>query len=237
MPEDVDAQFAALVGAARGGRVAFSGFLEPADADALIARAHAAGVSVEAWGGYPGARRRVVSAFPEEVPSARPNLTGWYLAGAEGGSELHAALLQAGLEPGSLGDQVPHQDGVTLVTFSPVDARLKGVTHVAGRPVTGSEVPVELLAGAAERSVSAVVPSLRVDVLGARAFGVSRSYFAKGVAAGRVTVNGAAAGKSASAEEGDQVYAEGLGRFHVRSVEGQTRRGNLKVTLAVEKSQ
>ena len=95
---------------------------------------------------------------------------------------------------------------------------------------------VDLLGGGAARTVSAVVPSLRVDVLGARAFGVSRAYFSKGVAAGRVSVNGAAASKSASAAEGDQVYAEGLGRFHVKSVEGETRRGNLKVTLSVEKA-
>lgn len=236
MAEDVDSQFASLTGAARGGRVAFSTFLEPAEADALIARLNAAGVAVEAWGGYPGARRRVVSAFPEEVRGARPNLTGWYLDGAEAGSDLQAELLRAGVERGSIGDQVPHQQGVTVVTFSPLAPQLKDISHVAGRPVTGSEVPVDLLAGAGEKSVSAVVPSLRVDVLGARAFGVSRAYFAKGVAAGRVSVNGVPAGKSASADEGDQVYAEGLGRFHVRSVEGQTRRGNLKVTLAVEKS-
>ena len=36
------------------------------------------------------------------------------------------------------------------------------------------------------KRLEAIVPSLRVDVLGARAFKVSRAYFAKGVAAGRV---------------------------------------------------
>lgn len=81
------------------------------------------------------------------------------------------------------------------------------------------------------------MPSLRVDVLGARAFGVSRAYFAKGVAAGRVGVNGVTAGKSAAVVHGDVVTAAGLGAFAVKSVDGETRRGNLKVTLEVTRSE
>lgn len=84
--------------------------------------------------------------------------------------------------------------------------------------------------------MSAIVPSLRVDVLGARAFKVSRAYFAKGVAAGRVSVAGATAGKSSRAEVGQEVVAAGLGSFTLVSVDGATRRDNLKVTLAVRLS-
>lgn len=233
---DVQEQFQQLNAAARAGRVAFSPFLEPAEADALVARLAAAGVGVQAWGGYAGARRRVVAAFPLEMPTARANLTAWYVAGAHSGPELRAAATAAGVPAGQLGDHVPHQAGTTLVTFAPPAAGLTALSQVAGQPVQGEEVPLELIGAGDARRVSAVVPSLRVDVLGARAFGVSRSYFAKGVAAGRVTVSGVAAGKSASAAEGDQVYAAGLGRFHVKSVEGETRRGNLKVTLEVERA-
>src|SRR5688572_1133479 len=85
-------------------------------------------------------------------------------------------------------------------------------------------------------TVTAIVPSLRVDVLGARAFKVSRAYFAKGVAAGRVRVEGAVAGaasKATTADLGDRVIADGLGSFTVVSIDGTTRKGNLKVTLVV----
>ncbi len=228
--------FTALSTAARAGRVAFSDFLEPAEADALLARLKEAGFSSEAWGGYPGARRRVVAAYPDHVPEAQPKLTGWYVAGAGDADELRAAARAAGVDAGRLGDAVAHQDGVTLVTFGPLASELKLVRSVGGRPVEGAEVPLTRLGGGSSKEMGAVVPSLRVDVLGARAFGVSRAYFSKGVAAGRVSVNGVAAGKSASAAEGDEVYAAGLGRFHVVRVEGETRRGNLKVTLQVEKS-
>ena len=85
-------------------------------------------------------------------------------------------------------------------------------------------------------TVTAIVPSLRVDVLGARAFTVSRAYFAKGVAAGRVSVSGSAtkvADKATTAAVGDTVIADGLGSFTVVSVDGSPRKGNLTVTLAV----
>lgn len=81
--------------------------------------------------------------------------------------------------------------------------------------------------------VEVIVPSLRVDVLGARAFKVSRAYFAKGVAAGRVSLSGAPAGKSSSVEIGQEVVARGLGSFSLRSINGETRKENLKVTLEV----
>lgn len=85
------------------------------------------------------------------------------------------------------------------------------------------------------KAVTAVVPSLRVDVLGARAFGVSRSYFARGVASGSVLINGRVAGRSDQAGPGDRVEARELGEFTLLSVDGGTRKGNLKVTLAVRR--
>ena len=46
-----------------------------------------------------------------------------------------------------------------------------------------------------------------------------------------MSLNGRPAGKSSSAALGDEVYAEGLGRFTVLEVQGETRKGNVKVVL------
>lgn len=86
-----------------------------------------------------------------------------------------------------------------------------------------------------ETVVSGVVPSLRIDVLGARAFKVSRAWFARGVASGNVFVGGEKAGKSQSLAPGVRVRAKGLGSFEVLSVDGSTRKGNLKVSLKVSR--
>lgn len=228
--------FDALARAARGGRVAHTGFLEPDEADALAAALRDADVAVSVTGGYPGARRRVVVARPSHVPKATVRLVGVYVEGVEDPEALRQAARAAGAEASALGDGVRHQDGASMIALDPAPPALLGLRRVGGREVTPMVVGVERVAAGSRREMEVVVPSLRVDVLGGKAFRVSRSYFAKGVAAGRVSVNGRRADKGATAGEGDEVYAEGLGRFRVAGVEGHTRRGNLRVRLDVERS-
>ncbi len=226
----------ALAAAVRGGRVVHTGFLEPAEADALAAALRRAGVAVSIDGGAPGARRRVVVARPDHVPEAGVALGAVYFEGVDDAEAARAAARAAGVPAADLGDAVRHADGVSLITFEPPSELLLGLERVAGRPVEPLGVGLEHVAGGAQRHIEAVVPSLRVDVLGGKAFRVSRSYFAKGVAAGRVSVNGRPADKGTEAGEGDEVFADGLGRFRVVRVEGRTRRGNLRVTLHAERS-
>lgn len=225
---------AALRADALGGRVARSRFLEPAEADALLRAVRVPGVEAEAWGGYAGARRRVVTVWPEHVPHASTALVAWYLPGDSEAETLRVALLGAGVAAGSLGDGVRHTDGCSLVALAGVDPPAQ--VRLEGRLAALEIVPVERVAAGSSKRLKVVVPSLRVDVLGARAFGVSRNWFAKGVAAGHVRVNGATAGKRSEAGPGDEVWAEGLGRFRVSTLEGATRKGNHKVELEVERA-
>jgi RNA-binding protein YlmH len=80
-----------------------------------------------------------------------------------------------------------------------------------------------------------VVPSLRVDVVGAKGFGVSRNYFAQGVKAGKVKLKGKTATAKDEIAEGDALVAEGLGNLVVKKVLGQTKRGNVKLEVEVVK--
>ena len=221
----------ALAAAAAGGRVASSPFLPPREADAWSARLRAAGAGVTVDGGRPGAERRVVTAHPPEVPVAGPRLAAVWFAGAGDEGTVQAALRAGGVDPGAIGDVLVDDRGASAVVTAAV---LEAASRVRPAGEAGIEVPLNSLAQARERTRAAVVPSLRVDALGAKAFGVSRSWFAKGIAAGRVHVNGRVVGKSAEAAAGDEVWADGLGRFRVRAVHGETRRGNLKVTIEVE---
>lgn len=229
-----DADVDALAGAALGGRVAYSGFLEPEEADALAAALRRPGVSVASSGGMPGARRRAVIAYPEHLPEASVAMTAVYVEGVSDPEALRTAARVAGVDAAALGDAVRHQDGVSIVVLAPPPRQLLELRRVEGREVSPMEVPLARVASGSRRELEVVVPSLRVDVLGGRAFRVSRSYFAKGVQAGRVRVNGRPADKGSVAEVGDEVYAEGLGRFRVLAVEGTTRRGNVKVRIEAE---
>lgn len=216
-----------------GGRVSHTRFLDPDEADALLAAVRATGVAADAWGGDAGARRRVVTARPDHVPSAAPALVAWYAAGVETAGALRDALIAAGVEAAALGDEVAHRDGRSIIALA--GTAMPEVVALAGRSATLETVPLERVARGTRRRVTAVVPALRVDVLGARAFGVSRSWFTKGVAAGHVHVNGRRADKRSDATAGDEVFADGLGRFRVLEVLGSTRRGNVRVELEVER--
>ncbi len=211
--------------------MASSPFLEPVAADSLASEVRRAGVGVSVDGGLPAADRRVVTAHPDQIPHAGPRLTAVWFAQVRDEGTVRASATAAGVEAGALGDVVLDADGAAVVATADVVAALVAL-RPAGAP--GVEVPLERLAQGRTRRRDAVVPSLRVDAVGAKAFGVSRSWFTKGIAAGRVHVNGVRAGKSAEAAAGDEVWADGLGRFRVLEVHGETRRGNLRVTIEVE---
>ncbi|MDB5046687.1 MAG: RNA-binding protein, partial [Deinococcus sp.] len=90
-------------------------------------------------------------------------------------------------------------------------------------------------AGKSSRVREVVVPSMRVDVVGAKGFGVSRAYFQQGIEGGKVRLNGQPARSSSDIREGDSLSAEGLGRIDFKRVVNETRRGNYKVELDVHR--
>jgi RNA-binding protein YlmH len=224
-----------LAAAARGGRVEGSGFLDEATSAACLARLRRDGVAASAWGGRPAAQRRVVVARPEHVPEAGPSLGALYFEGVHDGDEARAALRATGAPGEALGDAVPHRDGLSVIVRADTAEGWSGEVRIAGRPLRPEPVPLDRVATGSVKTLQLVVPSLRADVLGAKAFGASRSWFGKGVAAGKVRVDGAPAGKSAALEPGAELWAEGLGRARLLAVEGETKRGNRKVRVEVEK--
>ncbi len=229
-----DALAVTLRAEAGGGRVAHAPFLEPSDADALLRAVRVPGVDADGWGGFAGARRRVVTVRPDHVPAATPALVAWYVDGAHDPEELRAALLAAGVEAGVLGDVVGHADGCSVVALA--SAAAPATVVIGGHTCSLAVVSVERIKAAASKRSTVVVPALRVDVLGARAFGVSRSWFAKGVAAGRVRLNGRLADKRSDVAAGDELWAEGLGRFRLVALLGTTRKGSQRIELEVERS-
>lgn len=229
----------ALIAAAAGGRVAHSGFLPPETSSELRHRVASAGASVTVTGGYAGSRRRVVTAHPSHIPEAAPPLTGLYLPGLApaAGAEI---LSGSPLDDRWIGDVVAHRDGISIVTLDPPSADLREVGRrallAAGSTAEPEDVPLERVAAGSERTEQVIVPSLRVDAIGAKGFRTSRSWFTKGIAAGNVYLNGVAATKGSEAHVGDEIYAAGVGWIVVESIEGETRRGNLKAVLKVEKT-
>jgi RNA-binding protein YlmH len=221
--------FDRLLSAALGGRVASSGFLDPATSSRLAASLRREGIGVSAGGGYPGAARRVVTAHPVQIPRPLPPFAALYRSDTSlDAVERQLAPLRVPAE--AIGDRIAHREGVSLIVLDPPPPGLLEA------PFGAERVPVERVAAGSVRTVQLVVAALRVDALGAKALRVSRSYFVKGIASGNVYLNGERVGKGGTASEGDELYADGLGWLRLLAVEGETRRGNLRVAVEVERS-
>lgn len=233
----MDTDLRALAAQARGGRVVRTGFV---NADEINRRALAAeGVRFAVHGGFADPARVVYTLYPEHVPAVDDPVRVLRLTGDfPRGFDAQDLLVALDLPDDARGD-VRDDGGSFLVATNARGAKLLGSLGSVRGPsgLIGLEVE-PVAAGSLERSNrtrTVVVPSTRVDVVGAKGFGVSRSYFQAGVQGGKVRVNGALASSSTEVREGDTLVAEGLGRIEFKRVIGETRRGNYKLELEVHR--
>lgn len=213
---------------ARGGRVVQTPFLEAEALEELRRQARQEGLGLQTFGGLPMASRQVAVLFPEHIPVVSDPTTVVFLT-FEGDLEALEDRLHALLGPGLLGDLEETQEGFLLATLP------KGLKTLQEAGFQAQVAAPEQLPRTRERTRSVVVPSLRVDVVGAKGFGVSRTYFAQGVKAGKVKLRGKTASAKDEITEGDHLLAEGLGSLVVKKVLGQTKRGNVKLELEVHR--
>ena len=213
---------------ARGGRVIQTQFVEADVIDEIRRDAKLESVQLETFGGLPLAERQVVVLFPDNIPSVSDPTKVVFLA-FEGEIEALEDRLRGVLDAGLMGDLEEAQNGFLLATLP------KGLKLLEGASLEFNEATPEELPKTRERTRSVVVPSLRVDVVGAKGFGVSRNYFAQGVKAGKVKLKGKTATAKDEIAEGDALSADGLGSLVVKKVLGQTKRGNVKLEVEVVK--
>ncbi len=202
---------------ARGGRVVRTPFLSPEDQARLEAMAKEEGLKVAFFGGLPLAERKVAVLYPEEIPRVE--------------DPVEVFLLEKPPPPGleGLGDVEEVEEGL-LVALLPEAKRALLAQGYALLPP-----PPEALRPPKERVRVLVVPSLRVDAVGAKGFGVSRSYFVQGVKGGKVRLRGKVASPKEELQPGDTLFAEGLGVLRLLEILGQTVRGNYKIKVEVER--
>ena len=194
---------------ARGGRVVRTGFLDPEDQARLEEMARREGIRVAFFGGFPLAERKVAVLYPVEV------------------------VLLDRPPPADLGEVLGEveevEEGVLAALLPEGRKALEAQGYRLLPPPEGALRPPR------ERVRTLVVPSLRVDAVGAKGFGVSRSYFAQGVKAGKVRLKGRPASPKDELAPGDLLFAEGLGTLRLLEVVGKTVRGNYKIKVEVER--
>ena len=232
-----------------------SAFLDPRGrslAEKVIRAGGSPGVHSGFYGGYPDAERVIAVFLPEyiEEPAdryfarepAEDPLTVLRVSLKKGAPELShrdylGALMGLGIRRESTGDILVRRDGADLIVLKEMADFIRMNMDKAGRArLEVEEIPVsELMVPEVHRTeVSASVSSLRLDsVLGA-AFGLSRAKALEAIAAGLVSVNGAAASKpEKQVAEGDKLVLRGRGKVIFRQIRGSSSKG--RTIIALEK--
>jgi RNA-binding protein YlmH len=226
-----------LVNQARGGRVVRTGFLESADLDRRALAA--SGVKFAAHGGFTDAARVIYTLYPEHIPAIDDPVRVLQLeADLPSDATAQDVRVALGLADELRGD-VRQERGAFLIATTAKGAKLleeKTALNIQGRALEVRFTPADPSGlGRGSKTRSVVVPSLRLDVVGAKGFGVSRAYFQAGIEGKKVRVNGVVASNSTGVREGDTLSAEGLGRIEFKRIEGETRRGNVKLELEIHR--
>lgn len=198
-------------------------------------------LSYTVYGGYPEAERNVIHVFPAqnrgELPPVAAVQVEW--PGDKeslGHRDLLGAVLGLGLKRDQVGDIVIIEEGRAAVMVLQSKAEFVSVNLTGvGRVTVDCSVaaPDQLaLAGKSGKEITGTVASLRVDSILSLGFGLSRSRVVRLIKGGLVVVNWRPiTSPSLQIEEGDQVSLRGRGRLLLDSVEGETRKGRIRLKL------
>lgn len=217
-------------------------FLDPRQlelAEAALAKAPALAHAV--YGGHPQAERNIVCITPAAIkpglPPVKAVLVSWNADKEEvGHRDLLGAIMGLGLRRDQVGDILLMPEGGAAVMASSEKAEyialnldVVGRTAVTCRVTEPEDLPLPREDG---RLIKGTVASLRADAVISLGFGISRSKMATLIKNGLVRVNWRFINSpSHTLAEGDQLALKGRGRLIVEQVEGETRKGRIRVKL------
>jgi RNA-binding protein YlmH len=196
--------------------------------------------SYTVYGGYEKAERNVMNIFPAQhqgdLPPVEAVMVSWSGKEELSHRDLLGAVMSLGLRRDQVGDIILSGDNQAAVIVSDskgsyICSNLTRAGHVAldCRVITPDELP---LSGDEGREIKGTVASLRIDSVISLGFGVSRSRVVLLIKGGLVRVNWRpVSSPSFQLNEGDQVSLRGRGRLVVDTVEGETRKGRIRLKL------
>ena len=208
----------------------------------LWCRANAGALRYLLWGGYEGARRKMLAVFPDylsdsEVKEMFPMkcLTFTYrtedkLTHRDFLGSFMAQMLRREVIGDIVADEGIAQTFVTDIAAGAITASVTKIGRV-GVKISDSR-PFELDNAQKFQDMSGTVASLRLDCVVSLAARVSREKAAELIRTDRVDVNHLTAG-SASKElrEGDILSVRGCGRFILSGINGETKKGRIHIIL------
>ncbi len=225
-----------------GGRNSFTTpFLDPRQlelAEAVLRNNRE--LSYAVFGGHPSAERNMLNIFPLQLkgglPPVQAVLVEWNSRNELGHRDLLGAVMALGLKREQIGDIILFEDNkaALFVDEGKTNYILSNLSQ-AGNVALNCKLidPHDLPLAADEgREIKGTVASLRIDAILSLGFGISRSRVVLLIKGGLVRVNWRPiSSPSHQVKEGDQISLKGRGRILVQSVEGETRKGRIRLKL------
>jgi RNA-binding protein YlmH len=232
----------AAEGALRYRKYKVSEFLDPFGYTvAETVAAHFSRLRLDANGGYPSAERIKAAFIDEEFPgivdygisAIRMEFDPRYYQISH--RDVLGALTGMGLRREVIGDIIMLPDGCQVILDeSLVQFVLQNLNKLGAAPVQLSQIALDQLSPKEERvkEIRTTVASMRLDVLAAAGFGVSRSKMSGDIAADKLKVNWQDAKNGAQPlKQGDIISMRGRGRVEISEIIGQTKKGRISVVL------
>lgn len=212
----------------------------------LSASGRLASVSIQSWGGYQEAERRLICFSPMDFPLEISDfpITCIYICPKNrkfsdnlSHRDILGAVLNLGIERNRTGDILIQKEEAWLFCENEIagfiEANLERIKHtsVICKQRKIEEVPKELFCPNI-KLIQGFVSSLRLDAIGSIAFHISRSHMAELIHAEKVFINGKLAKEnSITIKEHDLISVRGMGKFRFAKAGGESKKGRLFVHI------
>ncbi|MCE5286900.1 MAG: YlmH/Sll1252 family protein [Pelosinus sp.] len=199
------------------------------------------GLKLMSDGGYLGAERIKAAFVAEEFPGKvdfglKAIQAVWdFRYNHISHRDMLGALMGLGVKREVLGDIIMTGEACQIIVDSTMAGFvLANFTQAGSAAVSLSEILLTDIVPRVEKikEIKTTLASLRLDVVAAAGFGVSRSKMAEDIAAEKIKVNWQdAKSSSQSVKAGDIISTRGRGRVEVCEIFGQTKKGRTSVLL------
>lgn len=203
--------------------------------------AHYEQLAIHSDGGYQGAER-IKAAFVDNDYAGNVDFNITAMAISWDAVHYHithrdvlGSLMGLGIKREVLGDIIV-RPGVCYVIIDSTLSKfmLQNIISIGAAPVSTAEAALADIPAREEKikEIRTTVPSLRLDVVAAAGYGVSRTRMSDEIAAEKIKVNWQGARNSSQAiKAGDIISMRGRGRVEVCEVIGQTKKGRISILL------
>jgi len=208
------------------------------------------GITYKLWGGHPFAERKVLTAYPdfltfgEDELNDASDITVLLITNTARKSLSHrdflGALMSMGIERDRIGDiLVCDDEAIVFICNSIVDYVEQELEKVGNCRINIERikcVDTYMLARflPKKENKTLIIPSMRLDCIIAEVYSLSRSEAQRLVKSESVRVNyKTSANTDKLLEKGDLVSVSGKGRFEICDTEGNTKKGNLRLSVLI----